>query len=100
MQNILDQPYVIDTLTLFIFLYAATIKSDLPSYIKVLFTNPIFRVLVLLLIVIRGNRNPLFSIAIASAFVTTLVYLNQQQAREAFTSLNHQVNNIYKVNTD
>jgi hypothetical protein len=96
MQNILDNPYVIGTLTMFIFLYAATIRPELPPYIKVLFTNPIFRVLVLFLIVVRGNKDPLFSLAIATAFVTTLSYLNQQQAKEAFTSLNNEVDNMYK----
>ena len=96
MQNILDNPYVIGTLTMFIFLYAATIRPELPPYIKVLFTNPIFKVLVLFLIVVRGNKDPLFSLAIATAFVTTISYLNQQQATEAFTSLNYEIENIYK----
>jgi ABC-type nitrate/sulfonate/bicarbonate transport system permease component len=96
MQNILDNPYVIGTLTMFIFLYAATIRPELPPYIKVLFTNPIFKILVLFLIVVRGNKDPLFSLAIATAFVTTISYLNQQQAKEAFTSLNNEVDNMYK----
>jgi hypothetical protein len=94
MQNILDNPYVMGTLTMFIFLYAATIRPDLPPYIRVLFTNPIFRVFVLFLIVVRGNRDPLFAMAIAIAFVTTLTYLGQQQAKEAFTSINNKIDNM------
>ena len=89
MQNILDNPYVIGTLTMFIFLYATTIRPDLPPYIRVLFRNPIFRVFILFLIVVRGNKNPLFALSIAIAFVTTLTYLGQQQAKEAFASLNN-----------
>lgn len=100
MQNILDNPYVIGTLTMFIFIYAATIRPDLPPYIKVLFSNPIFKILVLFLIVVRGNKDPLFSLAIATAFVTTISYLNQQQAKETFTSLNNEVDNLYKESLD
>ena len=96
MEKILDNPYVIGTLTMFIFLYAATIRPDLPPYIKVLFTNPIFRVFLLFLIVVRGNKDPLFALAIAIAFVTTLTYLGQQQAKEAFTS----VNNMKTINNN
>jgi len=91
MEKILDNPYVIGTLTMFIFLYTASIRPDLPPYIKVLFTNPIFRVFVLFLIVVRGNKNPLFALAIAIAFVTTLTYLGEQQAKEAFASVNNTI---------
>jgi len=88
MQNILDNPYVVATLTILIFLYTASIRPELPPYIKVLFNNPIFRVFVLFLVVVRGNKDPVFSLAIAIAFVTTLTYLNQQQAKEAFSNVN------------
>ena len=88
MQNILDNPYVVATLTILIFLYTASIRPELPPYIKVLFNNPIFRVFVLFLVVVRGNKDPAFSLAISIAFVTTLTYLNQQQAKEAFANTN------------
>ena len=86
MQNILDNPYVIATLTILISFYTVQIRPDLPPYIKVLFNNPIFRVFVLFLVVVRGNKDPAFSLAISIAFVTTLTYLNQQQAKEAFSN--------------
>ena len=94
MQNILDNKYVIGVLTMLIFLYAASIRPELPPYIKVLFKNPIFKVFILFLIVVRGNKDPLFALAIAIAFVTTLTYLNQQQAKEAFenSDLNNEIN--------
>jgi predicted membrane protein len=94
MQNILDNKYVIGVLTILIFLYAASIRPELPPYIKVLFKNPIFKVFILFLIVVRGNKDPLFALAIAIAFVTTLTYLNQQQAKEAFenTEVNDESN--------
>jgi hypothetical protein len=93
MQNILDNKYVTLILTILIFLYAATIRPELPPYIKVLFKNPIFRILILFLIVLRGNNNPLFALAIAIAFVTTLTCLNQQKANEAFNSLSNNTTN-------
>ena len=94
MQNILDNKYVIGVLTILIFLYAASIRPELPPYIKVLFKNPIFKVFILFLIVVRGNKDPLFALAIAIAFVTTVTYLNQQQAKEAFenTEVNDESN--------
>ena len=67
MQNILDNKYVIGVLTILIFLYAASIRPELPPYIKVLFKNPIFKVFILFLIVVRGNKDPLFALAIAIA---------------------------------
>jgi predicted membrane protein len=94
MQNILDNKYVIGVLTILIFVYAASIRPELPPYIKVLFKNPIFKVFILFLIVVRGNKDPLFALAIAIAFVTTVTYLNQQQAKEAFenTEVNDESN--------
>ena len=93
MQNILENRYVVALLTILTFLYAASIRPELPPYIKVLFKNPLFRIVILFLIVLRGNHDPLFALAIAVAFVTTLTYLNQQKATEAFTNLNNENRN-------
>lgn len=90
MENILDNKYFIGTLTMFIFLYSATIRPELPRYVKVLFKNSIFKTFICFLIVVRGNKNPIFALAIAIAFVTTLTLLNQQQAKEAFEGFNNE----------
>jgi len=90
MENILDNKYFIGTLTMFIFLYSATIRPNLPPYIKVLFKNSIFKTFICFLIVVRGNKDPIFALAIAIAFVTTLTLLNQQQAKEAFEGFNNE----------
>ena len=89
MENIFDNKYFVGILTIFIFLYAATIRPDLPPYIKVLFKNSIFKTFICFLIVVRGNKNPLFALAIAIAFVTTLTFINQQQAKEAFEKISN-----------
>ena len=88
MENIFDNSYVMATLTIVTALYVSSINSKLPSYIKVLFNNPIFRVIVLFLIVARGNKDPIFSLILGIAYVTTLIFLQQQQANEAFTETN------------
>lgn len=87
MEKIFDNPYVIATLTILVLLYVASIRPELPPYIKTLFNNPIFRVLILFLIVVRGNKDPVFSLALAVGFVVTLSFLGEQQAKEAFSVL-------------
>jgi len=89
MDNILDNNNVISILTILIMIYIASIKPELPSYIKVLFNNCIFKVLILLFILVRGNKNPIFCLTIAIAFIITLILLNQQKAKESFTQTNN-----------
>jgi predicted neutral ceramidase superfamily lipid hydrolase len=81
---ILDNPYVKGILSTFMLLYIVTIRPELPSYIKNLFNNPIFRIVVLFIIVMKANKDPTFSLIIAVAFVITLNFLSIQQAEEAF----------------
>ena len=81
---ILDNPYVKTILITFMILYVATIRPELPSYIKNLFNNPIFRIIVLFIVVMRANKDPFFSLMIAISFVITTNYLSVQEAREAF----------------
>ena len=88
MENIFDNSYVMAILTIVIILYVASLNTKLPSYVSVLFNNPIFRVVVLFLIVVRGNKDPVFSLVLGIAYVATLIYLGQQQANEAFTETN------------
>jgi ABC-type nitrate/sulfonate/bicarbonate transport system permease component len=81
---ILDNPYVKGILSTFMLLYIATVRPDLPSYVKNLFNNPIFRIVVLFIIVTRANKDPTFSLIVAVTFVITLNFLSVQQAEEAF----------------
>lgn len=81
---ILDNSYVKAILITFMVLYIATIRPELPSYIKNLFNNPIFRIVVLFIIVMKANKDPFFSLMIAISFVITLNCLSVQQAKETF----------------
>jgi predicted neutral ceramidase superfamily lipid hydrolase len=90
--DILENPYVKAILTMLILLYTASIRPDLPSFLKNLFTNPIFKVVVLFFVVMRAQKDPVFSLAVAVAFVTTLNLISQQQAKEAFKIVNNETN--------
>lgn len=68
-------------------LYGLTMaRVGLPSYIRNLFSNTIFRILFLSLLLMHNfQRTPHVAIAIALIFVLTLDYLNKQEASESFT---------------
>jgi len=84
---ILDNSYVKAIFITLMLLYVATIRPELPSYIKNLFNNPIFRIVVLFIVVMKGNKDPFFSLMIAISFVVTLNCLSAQQARETFKNI-------------
>ena len=81
---ILENHYVRSVLITFILLYTASIRPELPSYIKNLFNNSIFRIVVLFFIVMKANKDPTLSLLIAIGFVLTLDFLSVQQAKESF----------------
>jgi len=87
MDSILDNHYVKSIVIMFLVLYIATVRPELPSYIKNTFENPIFRIVVLFFIVMKANREPFFALMIAMTFVITLSYLSTQKAKEAFQSV-------------
>lgn len=82
--DILENPYVKAVLVMLILLYSASIRPELPTYIRKLFTNPVFKVVILFFVVMMGQKDPLFALSIAIAFVVTLNVISQQQAKEAF----------------
>jgi hypothetical protein len=85
--DILDNKYVKAFLTTFILLYTPQIRPELPSYLKNLFNNPIFRIIILFLIVVKGNYDPSFALMLAILFVVISNCLSAQQARESFTNI-------------
>jgi hypothetical protein len=85
MDDILDNSYLKAILVTLIFFYAASIKPNLPPYIGNLFHNPIFRIVILFLIIMKANKDPTFALAIAIGFVVISSYLSKQDAIEAFT---------------
>ena len=79
--------------TLFLILYGSLAKPKLPSVIRQLFDNAIFRVMVLSLILIRKGNDLHLSIMIAVAYIFTMQLNNMEKTKEKFTS---KMNYYYK----
>lgn len=92
LQEVFDNKYVSTVITIALGLYAALLGPELPDMVKDLFNNTIFRIIVLFLVVVRGNRDPKMAIMIAVAFVLTLDYIYAKSARETFKSIEKMAN--------
>ena len=82
--EVANNKYVSTAITIGLGLYAALLGPNLPKFVKDLFTNTLFRILVLFLVVVRGNKDPQMAIMIAVAFVLTLDYIYVGDAKETF----------------
>jgi hypothetical protein len=85
--EVVNNKYVSTAITIGLGLYAALLGPNLPTFVKDLFKNTLFRILVLFLVVVRGNKDPKMAIMIAIAFVLTLDYVYVRDAKEAFESM-------------
>ncbi len=84
--DILDNKYFSTVVTIGLALYAALLGPDLPEPIKKLFSNTLFRIGVLALVVVKGNQDPAMAIIIAVAFVLTLDYIHLASSKEMFAT--------------
>lgn len=75
-------------------LYIALLGPKLPPVIKKLFTNTIFKIIILFMIVTAGNKHPKVSIMIAVAFVLTLDYIYLNSSKQTLMVVNQHYNNI------
>ena len=80
-----DNKYVSTILTTFLVVYGSTAAPRLPRIIKILFSNPVFKVIFLGLIAYSVNRDPKLSILLAVVFTITLSLLDQQSFFEGFS---------------
>jgi len=97
LSDILNDKYISTALTIMVGLYAATLGPNLPPSIKDLFSNSIFKMIVLFLVVVRANKNPTMSIVIAVAFVMILEHIQKKDAFSAFTSVGYKLGENYCV---
>ncbi len=98
--------WIIPIIILFVIIYALNIvKIEMPTYIKNLFRNTIFKILFLsLLLVYTFEKSPYVALLIALVFVIVLDYLTIEETKENFAyleSLKTQVaknksKNVYK----
>lgn len=84
MNNLFDNQIISIAIILFLFLYGYNLgKMKLPSYIKKLFDNTIFKIVFLSLLLIFNFKNtPHIALIIAIVFVLTLEALNNQETKE------------------
>ncbi|VVU94912.1 hypothetical protein CPAV1605_637 [seawater metagenome] len=82
-----NNQYISTILTMFFIIYASTIRPDLPPFIRKLYENPIFRILILSLIVYKGNKDPQLSLMIAIAFTVTLNIMSEEEINEGFKQI-------------
>jgi len=84
MNNLFDNQIISISIILFLFLYGYNLgKMKIPSYIRKLFDNTIFKIVFLSLLLIFNFKNtPHIALVIAIIFVLTLDALNNQEAKE------------------
>lgn len=87
LEQILDNKYVSTAMVLVLGLYSTLLGPKLPTPIKSLFNNTIFRILVLFFIVVRANKDPKVAILTAIAFILTLDYIYLQDAKDTFKNV-------------
>jgi hypothetical protein len=76
--------YVSSAVSLFLVLYAAMARPQLPEFVVGLFDNSVFRLAILSLVVFMGGNNLQLSVMIAVAFTVTMNLLNEQKISEGF----------------
>jgi len=77
---ILDSPYIIGILTIFVYAYVVYIKIPMPAYLERLFNNGFFRALALFLILIIGFENkPHVALVASLIFVFSMKWLYQTE---------------------
>jgi len=84
LSTVFKNRYSSTLITLFLVLYSGLVAPKLPNFIVKLFDNPIFRILILSLIVYNGNKDPQFAIMIAVGFTVTMNMVSKQKLFEGF----------------
>jgi hypothetical protein len=89
--NTFDQwmlnPYFATTITIILTVYASLASPNLPNFLKKLFDNSIFKILIISFIAYRANKNPQLSLLVAVCFVITLNFLAEKENKEAFEQI-------------
>jgi len=83
--NLFENKYFLAVFSILMFMYAAQIRQPLPKFMMDLFQNPIFRVGILFLVLVRGYKDPQFSLIVSVAFVLIMNTVNEQLFKETFT---------------
>lgn len=91
--KIISREYITENysniLIVFLVLYLAFFNSKLPKFIVNLFENPIFRILLLSLIIYKGNDEPLLALMFAIVFIVTSNLVLNKKFFENFTQVGY-----------
>lgn len=71
-------------ISLLLILYGSLAKPDLPDFVVKIFENSFFRVLVLSLVVYKGNNDPTLALMIAVVFVVMMNFVTVKKIKEKF----------------
>ena len=86
MSDLFSNSYSSAIITLFLVLYGGLAAPKFPSFVADLFENAFFRIIVLSLIVYKGNRDPSMALMIAVGFTVTLNMINKKDFVEKMSS--------------
>ena len=84
LSTVFRNKYSSTLITMFLVFYSGLAAPKLPKFVVGLFENPIFRILILSLIVYNGNKDPQFAIMIAVGFTVTMNIISKQKLFEGF----------------
>jgi hypothetical protein len=82
-----ENVYFIAFVSMIILLYSASIRPNLPPFIKKLFNNPLFRIFYLFLI-FNNNVKPTIALSLAICFYVIISMLKEQEINEHFQNTN------------
>lgn len=82
--DFLDNKYFFAVFSILMLMYATQIRQPLPQFMMDLFQNPIFRVAILFLILVRGYKDIQFSLIVSVAFILIMNIVNEQLFKESF----------------
>lgn len=82
--NQLEKPVVMGTVSIFLVLYGALAKPELPNFLKNLMKNDLFRLGYIFLISYTGDKNLIVSIVVAFTFMVLFGLLSEVEVQETF----------------
>ena len=89
----LNNEYVLIAMTLFVVLYASMGQMDVPTWLKALFKNDVFRVVFLsLLLIYRFDKTPHVALIVALVFIFSMNYVLMDEAQEHFAMIQRMQN--------
>ena len=73
--------YVLPVVSVVLAVYVAILRPNLPPSVERVFSNPVFRLVVLSYIAYRDTNEPVLSVMMAAAFLVTMYMIDKQSER-------------------